>query len=117
MSDNILDFTLPPYSDGSVEHEAHDDESPHPSDGNKHKLWSDMWNHFTKIPSKVEKAECNYCGYFIMYKCGTSGMLTHLSRCDSYVNICVRTFVCAELPFRFVENEEFRKLLLILQPR
>jgi hypothetical protein len=29
----------------------------------------------------------------------------------------VRTFVCAELPFRFVENEEFRKLLLILQPR
>lgn len=29
----------------------------------------------------------------------------------------VRTFVCAELPFRFVENEEFRKLLIILQPR
>jgi hypothetical protein len=29
----------------------------------------------------------------------------------------VRTFVCAELPFRFVENEEFQKLLIILQPR
>ncbi|KAK2369706.1 zinc finger BED domain-containing protein DAYSLEEPER [Trifolium repens] len=28
----------------------------------------------------------------------------------------VRTFMCAELPFRFVENEEFRKLFLILQP-
>ncbi|RHN46750.1 hypothetical protein MtrunA17_Chr7g0245551 [Medicago truncatula] len=26
----------------------------------------------------------------------------------------VRTFVCAELPFRSVENEEFRKLLIIL---
>ena len=29
----------------------------------------------------------------------------------------VRTFVCAELLFRFVENEKFRKLLTILQPR
>lgn len=29
----------------------------------------------------------------------------------------VKTFVCAELPFYFVEKEEFRKLLIMLQPR
>jgi hypothetical protein len=26
MSENILDYTLPQHSDGSVEHELHDDE-------------------------------------------------------------------------------------------
>jgi hypothetical protein len=63
-----------------------------------------------------------------MYKCETSGMQTHLLTCDKYdgntqvmqankrrktnaQGQLVRTFVCAELPFRFVENEEFRKLL------
>ncbi|XP_058744976.1 zinc finger BED domain-containing protein RICESLEEPER 2-like [Vicia villosa] len=31
--------------------------------------------------------------------------------------LLVKTFVCAELPFCFVENEMFRKLLITLQPR
>jgi hypothetical protein len=153
MSDNILDWTMPPpNSDGSVEHESHGDESPSQSEGKKRKTRSPMWNHFTVVPGKLKRASCNYCGQLIMYKDGTSGMKNHLSRCNDYdgntqvtqakkrrkINAqgqavsspsynkfdqvacraqLVRTFVCAELPFRFVENEEFRKLLLILQPR
>ncbi|KAK2408991.1 zinc finger BED domain-containing protein RICESLEEPER [Trifolium repens] len=153
MSDNTLDWTMPPpTADGSIEHESHGDETACLLEEKKRKTRSPMWQHFTAVPGKVKQAQCNYCDTLIMYKDGTSGMRNHLKRCDDYdgntevtqpkkrrkinaqgqvvssPSVCkfdqaacraqlVRTFVCAELPFRFVENEEFRKLLLILQPR
>jgi hypothetical protein len=73
MLDNILDWTVPPHSDGFVEHESHANESPPHSEGKKHKTQSPMWNHFTMVPSKVKRTKCNYCGTFLMYKDGTSG--------------------------------------------
>jgi hypothetical protein len=85
MSDNILDWTMPPpHLDGSVEHESHDDELTSQSEGKKRKTRSPMWNHFIVVPGKVKRARCNYCNKLIMYKDGTSGMRNHLNRCDSY---------------------------------
>jgi hypothetical protein len=56
MSNNILDWTLPPpHSDGSVKHESHGDESASHSEGKKRKTRSHMLNHFTVVPGKLEK--------------------------------------------------------------
>ncbi|GAU21514.1 hypothetical protein TSUD_34770 [Trifolium subterraneum] len=84
MSDNILDWTIPPPSDGSVEHESDGDESTLHSEVKKRKTRSPVWEHFTAVSGKVKKAKCNYCGTFIMYKDGTSGMRNHLKRCENY---------------------------------